>query len=47
MNALRETLRVAVLYTTAYLYEHRESANHNSLMLTLRALLFGVREVRL
>ena len=47
MNVIRETLRVAVLYTVAYLYEHRENANHNSLMLTLRALLFGIREVRL
>ena len=40
------TVRIAILYTIAYLYEHRESANHNSLMLTLRALLFGIREVR-
>lgn len=37
-------LRVAVLYTVAYLYEHREDADHNKLGLTLRALLFGVRE---
>ena len=36
--------RVAMLYTIAYLYEHREEADHHDLTLTLRALLFGVRE---
>ena len=36
--------RIAVLYTVAYLYEHREEANHQTLLLTLRALLFGVRK---
>lgn len=35
--------RTAVLYTVAYLYEHREDADHHALMLTLRALLFGSR----
>ncbi len=40
------TVRIAVLYAIAYLYEHRENAVHKSLTLTLRALLFGVREVR-
>ena len=39
-------VRIAVLYCVAYLYEHRESADHNRLMLTLRALLFGVREAK-
>ena len=39
-----ETLRTAVLYTVAYLYEHREEADHHELQLTLRALLFGIRE---
>lgn len=37
-------IRIAVLYTIAYLYEHREDADHNQLNLTLRALLFGVRK---
>lgn len=37
-------MRIAVLYTVAYLYEHREEADHNQLNLTLRALLFGVRK---
>lgn len=38
-----ENARAAVLYAAAYLYEHREEADHRGLMLTLRALLFGVR----
>ena len=39
-----ENARTAVLYTVAYLYEHREEADHHALMLTLRALLFGMRK---
>ena len=37
-------IRTAVLYTVAYLYEHREEADHRQLMLNLRSFLFGVRE---
>lgn len=37
--------RIAVMSGAAYLYEHREEADHNALNLTLRALLFGDREV--
>lgn len=40
-----ENGKLSVMFTTAYLYEHREEANHNALNLTLRALLFGSREV--
>lgn len=36
--------RIAVLYAAAYLYEHREEADHRALTLTLRALLFGARK---
>ena len=36
--------KVAVLYATAYLYEHREEADHHELTLTLRSLLFGIRK---
>ena len=36
--------KVAVLYATAYLYEHREEADHKSLTLSLRALLSGNRK---
>ncbi|MCR0391504.1 head-tail connector protein [[Clostridium] innocuum] len=35
--------KAAVMYTVAYLYEHREEADHHALMLTLRSLLFGSR----
>ena len=41
---IRETLRVAILYALGYLYEHREEADHHALTLTLRSLLFGIRE---
>ena len=36
--------KVAILYATAYLYEHREEADHKSLTLSLRALLSGSRK---
>lgn len=36
--------RIAVMYAVAYLYEHREEADHHQLVLGLRSLLFGVRE---
>lgn len=39
-----ENARTAVLYTLAYLYEHREEADHHALTMTLRALLFGMRK---
>lgn len=36
--------KLAVLYATAYLYEHREEANHHELTITLRSMLFGTRK---
>lgn len=36
--------RIAVMYAVAYLYEHREEANHHTLTLSLRSLLFGCRQ---
>ena len=36
--------KIAVMYAVAYLYEHREEADHHQLTLGLRSLLFGVRE---
>ena len=36
--------RIAVMYAVAYLYEHREEADHHQLVLGLRSLLFGIRE---
>ena len=41
---LRELLKIAILYALGYLYEHREEADHHGLMLTLRNLLFAIRE---
>lgn len=35
--------RIAVMYAAAYLYEHRENADHHALVLGLRSLLFGIR----
>lgn len=40
----RSLMRIAILYTTAYLYEHREEADHHDLVLTLRNILFSIRE---
>lgn len=39
-------VKTAEMYAVAYLYEHREEADHTDLMLTLRSLLFGVREAK-
>ena len=36
--------RPAILYAAAYLYEHREEADHEELVQTLRSLLFGIRK---
>ena len=41
---MKEILRVGILYTLGYLYEHREEADHHDLVLTLRSLLFSIRE---
>ena len=41
---IRELLRIAILYTVGYLYEHREEADHHDLTITLRNLLFAIRE---
>ena len=41
---IRETMKVAILYALGYLFEHREEADHHALMLTLRSILFAIRE---
>ena len=41
---MHELLRIAILYTVGYLYEHREEADHHDLAITLRNLLFAIRE---
>ena len=40
----RENAKPAIYYAVAYLYEHREEADHHALTLTLRSLLFGSRK---
>lgn len=44
LTSIRETMRVAILYSIGYMFEHREDADHHALQLTLRSLLFGIRE---
>lgn len=39
-----EILKTAILYGVAYLYEHRESANHKELRETLYHLLLSERK---
>lgn len=40
----RSEMRMAVMYATAYLYEHREEADYTELLRSLRALLMGERK---
>ena len=40
----RALMRCAILYALGYLYEHREDADHHDLVITLRNLLFSLRE---
>ena len=44
LKVVQETMKVAVLYTAGYLFEHREEADHHGLTMTLRSLLFAIRE---
>ena len=44
LTPIRETMKVAILYTIGYLFEHREEADHPGLTLTLRSILFAIRE---
>lgn len=41
---IRSVMKVAILYALGYLYEHREEADHHDLTLTLRSILFAIRE---
>ena len=38
-----DNAKAAVMYTVAYMYEHREDADHHALTITLLSLLFGAR----
>ena len=44
LTPIRETMKVAILYALGYLFEHREEADHHALVLTLRSILFAIRE---
>ena len=44
LTPIRETIKVAILYALGYLFEHREEADHHALTLTLRSILFAIRE---
>lgn len=44
-QSVTEQTRLAALYAVAYLYEHREGADHHALVMSLRYLLFGERQV--
>ena len=44
LTPIRETMKTAILYALGYLFEHREDADHHELTLTLRSLLFAIRE---
>ena len=35
--------KISVMYAVAYLYEHREDADHHQLAISLRSLFEGVR----
>lgn len=39
-----ENARISIMYSVAYLYEHREDSDLNALNLSLRAMLFGDRK---
>lgn len=39
------SVRVAIMFVVAFLYEHREEADHEELNLTLRAMLSNLRGV--
>ena len=43
-DGFTDKFRIATLYTTAHLYEHREEADHNALALSLRSFLCGERK---
>ena len=44
LTPIRETMKVAIQYALGYLFEHREEADHHALTLTLRSILFAIRE---
>ena len=41
---IRSVCKGANLYALAYLFEHREEADHHDLVITMRNMLFAIRE---
>ena len=44
LEGYEDIVRTAELYAIAYLYEHREEADHRAMTETLKYLLFSVRK---
>ncbi len=44
IEILPEEVKTAILYCVTYLYENRENADYKELTMTLKYLLFGLRE---
>ena len=44
LEAYEDFVRTAELYVIAYLYEHREEADHRAMTETVKYLLFSVRK---
>lgn len=44
LHSKKEIIRVALFYTIGYLYEHNNPEDIHDLVLTLRNLLFSIRE---
>lgn len=44
LHSKKEIIRVALLYTIGYLYEHNNPEDIHDLVLTIRNLLFSIRE---
>lgn len=40
----QENAKISVMYAVSYQYEHREDCDHHALTLSLRSLLFGIRQ---
>ena len=44
LTHIRELMKTAVLYALGHMYEDRDQADYHELTLTLRSLLFSIRE---
>ena len=44
LERIQNIVKVAILYALGYMFEHREEADHHDLTITLRNLLFAIRE---